>query len=167
MENKKIKLTGTISISTSILLIVVGAYLIKYRDIVIDSMIFIIAITVASLGLAMIIKKFRYGDKSKEMWIGVLMLVLGLLAAIFNKEIVQVGLVAFGVLFVGLGLVVLFNNVKNNGWFYLSLGIMRILIGGALIGLAFTSPGQAQSTFALVTGVVATLLGIIFLFFEK
>jgi len=164
---KNIKVVGSVSISTSIILMVIGAFLIKYRNIVISSLVFLLAITVAVLGLALIVRKFRYKRDNNEMLLGLGMLVLGLLVAIFTDEIAQYGLVVIGAIFVLFGFLLIIEHARKKDWFFMGLGIARFLIGSALIILAFTSAGSVQSTFALVTGIVAVTIGLLFLLLEK
>lgn len=163
----KLKLTANISITTSIILMVVGSFLIKYRSIVISSIIFLLAVTIAALGLAIVVRKFRYKKDNNELLIGMGMLVGGIILAFFTDIIAQYGLVAIGALFLVFGLLVIIDNVKRKTWFYMSLGIVRVIIGSALIVLAFTNPGAVQSTLALITGIAALTIGFIFLLLEK
>ena len=163
----KVKISGNVSLTTSIILMVIGSYLIKYRNIVIASLVFLLAVSIASLGLAIIVRKFRYKKESSELYVGLAMLIGGLLAAIFTTEIAQYGLVAIGALFVVFGVILIVNHAGKKAWFYMSLGIVRLVIGAALIILAFTNAGAVQSTLALLTGIVAVTMGFLFLLLEK
>ena len=99
-------------------------FLIKYRNIVIASLVFLLAVSIASLGLAIIVRKFRYKKESSELYVGLAMLIGGLLAAIFTTEIAQYGLVAIGALFVVFGIILIVNHAGKKAWFYMSLGIV-------------------------------------------
>lgn len=167
MKIKKVTISTNISVSTSIFLIVIGSYLIRYRNIAISSIIFLLAVTVAAFGLALVVRQLRVKKQEKELYLGVGLIIAGVMAAIFNNSIVQIGLIAIGVLFAVFGFMILFNHLHSQGWLYLVLGIARVLIGAALVGLAFTSGGDVQKLLALLTGIVATVLGVSFLIFEK
>lgn len=161
---RKIKLSQNISISSSILLIVIGAFLIKYASSVLHIILFILGVTAASIGLGIIVNKFRYKRETKEFWVGFLMIVLGILLAIFTDAVAKVALLILGAIFVAFGIYVIAKNVNNKDWFPLTLGISRIVIGGALIGLSFAA---GSGVFTMITGIVAVVLGVIFLTFEK
>jgi len=164
---RKIKVSGTVSLSTSIILMVIGAFLIKYSSAVIEHLIFLIAVSAAVFGLALIVRKLRYKREDNELYLGLALLVLGVLAAIFTSEISKYGLVVIGALFVVFGLIIIINNARRSSWFYMGLGVARLIIGTALIVLAFTSASDVQNTFALITGIVALSLGLTFLLLEK
>ena len=166
MPKINIKLPGIISISTSIILIIVGAYLIKFKTILIDQIIFLLAISLASYGLLMMVRKFRYNRDIKEFWLGLLIVVLGVVLAVFSDKVMQYGLMVIGGLFIVYGVVITVQSATGHRPFYLSLGISRIVIGAALIVLAFVT-GTTQATIALITGIVALSLGLLFLVFEK
>ncbi len=167
MKAQKIKLGGSVSISTSIVLMVIGAFLIKYRSMIISSLVFLLAVTVAVVGLAMMVRKFRYHRDDQELYVGLLMLIIGSVVAIFTEDIAQYGLVAIGGLFAIYGLVLIINHASRKSWFYMSLGMIRLLIGTALIVLALTNAGSVQSTFALLMGIVSLTVGLVFLVLEK
>lgn len=166
MPKINIKLPGIISISTSIILIIVGAFLIKFKTILIDQIIFLLAISLASYGLLMMVRKFRYNRDIKEFWLGLLIVVLGVVLAVFSDKVMQYGLMVIGGLFIVYGIVVTVQSAMGHRSFYLGLGISRIVIGAALIILAFVT-GTTQATIALITGIVALTLGLLFLVFEK
>lgn len=166
MQKINIKLPGIISISTSVILIIVGAFLIKFKTILIDQIIFLLAISLASYGLLMIVRKFRYNRDIKEFWLGLLIVALGVVLAVFSDKVMQYGLMVIGGLFIVYGIVITVQSASNHRSFYLGLGISRIVIGAALIILAFVT-GTAQETIALITGIVALALGLLFLVFEK
>lgn len=166
MEKFSIRLPRVISISTSVILMIVGAFLVKYRGILINQIIFLLAISLAVFGLVLVVRKFRQNLPIRQLFTGLLMMALGIVIAVFSDQIAQYGLIVVGAIFVIYGLVVIIQSANHGQGFYLALGITRIVIGTALIVIAFVT-GSAQEWLALVTGILAITLGLLFLVFEK
>lgn len=167
------KITFGITVSTSVALIIIGAFLIKYQIDPSGSLFFLIGIIIGVLGfislLDLIAGRKRQG-KVIDFVFSIALLLTGVLIAIFSEPIQAVGLLVIGSLFVALAINDILSFVRTRDKVTLTIGILRLIIGLALAltgtGEAFTVNNEFVARLWQVIGYIAVSFGVIFLVLE-
>ena len=161
------KLNFGVTVSTSVALIIIGAMLIKYKVDPAGSLFYLVGIVVALIGFIMLLNLIAGRKKQSKVLdavFSVILLVLGILIAIFSEQIQGYGMLIIGIILVVLSVLDIIFFVRNRDLFILIPGILRLIIGLAFIASgvseAFTQDNDFASRLWEIIGYVSIVLGI-------
>lgn len=168
------KISFGITFFTSIALIVIGAMLVRYKVDPSGSLFFIIGILLSVVGFTTglnYISGRQKGAKVLDYVISVVVIISGILIALYSQEFQAYGLVIIGVLFISLAVYDFLSYIRSRSVMAIVFGVMRIIVGIAFIASGFSETlTSADSEFAtsvwLALGYLSLIFGIAFLVFE-
>lgn len=167
------KISFGVTISTSVALIIIGAFLIKYQIDPSGSLFYLIGIIIGILGFISLLELIagrRKGALVSDYVISTLLLVVGILIAIFSEPIQAFGLLVIGAIFIFMAIRDILTMMRTRSKITLIFAILRLFIGLALVltgtGEAFTSNNEFVARLWEIIGYVAVTFGVTFLTLE-
>lgn len=164
------KLSFGITVSTSVALVIIGAMLVKYKVDPTGSLFYLIGIVICLIGfisLLNFIAARKQRVKVADYILSFILIVLGILIAIFSEVIQAYGMLLLGIL---IGVLAIFDFIfygSSRNALTLIVGILRLLIGLAFIASgvseAFTSNNEFASRLWEIIGYISIGLGVTFL----
>ncbi|HOM31947.1 MAG: DUF308 domain-containing protein [Bacilli bacterium] len=164
------KVSFGVTVFTSVALIIIGAMIVKYNTNLAASLFYLIGIIIALVGFINFLN-YISGRKQKvtvsEYLLSILLMIAGILVAIFSESIQAYGLLVIGILFVMLGIYDIVLYFRSKATITLIVGILRIVIGTAFIVSGFSEVLLANDEFSrklwLIIGYASIVLGVTFL----
>ncbi len=162
-----------INVSTSVAIIVIGAFLVKYKIDPSGSLFFLIGIVVGILGLVSLLDLIagrRKQDAITDYILSVILIIGGIIVALFSETLQAYGLLVVGFLLIALGIndIMIGARARNN--IALTIGILRIIVAVALIAsgtsVAFDKNNEFVGTLWTVIGYLTIAFGVVFLVLE-
>lgn len=134
-ESKFSAISFNVSMTTSAALILLGAFLIKYKAALLEIVFFTGGIILAIFGLILFLQFLvKMGQKKMiDLLVAVLIMIVGLFVAIFARNLMNIGIMAVGTLFLTLGIFDLIYYHRYRSTLTLIMGILRIIIGLFLV----------------------------------
>jgi len=154
-------------LGTALALVLVGALLVRYRMTVLESVVFIIGVLLAVVGLVTLITFLKGKTRgTNTLIISLIEIIFGVVIAVFASSFIKVGFVLIGVVILILGVIQFADFIQfHTGIFSLIFAILRVIVGSLLIALPWTG-GDIANTFALAVGIISIIVGINSLFIE-
>ena len=162
METTKIQIKLGVNLGSALGLIVLGALLLRNGLGILDTLIFIVAVVLATLGLVGVFNYFRSRNrKVQPLLVALALIVLGVLLYIFGSQILTYILIAVGAFLVVYGVLDLLNlvKVKSKNNLLFTLTFLKIAIGILLIVATWVTIGW----FITVVAIAAIVQGFLFL----
>lgn len=164
------KVSFGISLFTSVALIIIGAMIVKYNVNLAESLFFLIGLLIALVGFINFLNFIAGRVKNvtvAEYTLSILLVVLGIVIAIFSEKIQAYGLLMIGILFATLGVYDIVMFVRTKAVMTLIVGILRIIIGTAFIVSGFSEVFLKNDEFSqnlwLTIGYLSIVFGVTFL----
>lgn len=162
-----------LNVSTSVALIIMGAFLVKYNIDPSGSLFFLIGVVVAIFGLISLLDLIagrRKKDAITDSILSVLLIIGGILIAIWSEPLQAYGLLVVGFLLIALAINDIMVAARTRSALSLTIGILRILVAIALIvsgtSVAFDKNGQFVATLWQIIGSITIGFGVVFLMLE-
>ena len=162
METTKIQIKLGVNLGSALGLIVLGALLLRNGLGILDTLIFIVAVVLTTLGLVGLFNYFRsHNRKVQPLLVALALMVLGVLLYIFGSQILTYILIAVGAFLVVYGVLDLLNlvKVKSKNNLLFTLTFLKIAIGILLIVATWVTIGW----FITVVAIAAIVQGFLFL----
>lgn len=168
------KFSQGLALSASAVLILIGAILVRFGvSTFINVLVFVFGVLLAIGGLSAVVLYVRQKSKNINILLsGLLALVIGFVLIIFYATIAVYILAAVGILLIVYGVINIINAVKANRSmkiFLIIVGIVRILIGAALVLTAFNGriDWVKDDVFIRTIGWISVGVGTVLLISEK
>ena len=169
------KISFGVTISTSVALIIIGAFLVKYQIDPSGSLFFLVGIIITLFGFIFLLDLIagrRKGATIADFFISIAILIVGILIAIFSEPIQAIGLLAIGAVFVFFFFCYFISAARNRSAITLVFGILRAIIGVAFFltgtGEALTSGADKEVVKRIwqIIGYISIAFGTTFLVLE-
>ncbi|MGI6735146.1 MAG: hypothetical protein BWY30_00297 [Tenericutes bacterium ADurb.Bin239] len=165
------KVSFGVTVFTSVALIIIGAMIVKYSvDNLAESLFYLIGIVLALVGFINLLNYVSGRTKKvtvAEYIFSIFLMILGIVVAVFSRNIQAYGLLVIGILFVMLGIYDIVLYIRTKATITLVVGILRLVIGTAFIVSGFSEVLLAGDEFSqrlwLAIGYFSIVLGVTFL----
>ncbi len=162
-----------LNLAISVALIVIGAFLVKYNNPSGSSLFFLIGIVVAILGLVSLLDLIagrRKKDAVTDYALSIILIIGGIVIAIFSEPLQAYGLLVVGFLLIALAINDIVGAARSRSGVTLAIGILRIIVAIALIvsgtSVAFDKNNEFVPTLWSVIGAITMAFGVVFLVLE-